>query len=70
MTCAECYFYEFGICWSKRSGRHGCRMQPEGSCPVASKDEYTEGGIPWQIPRKEQDNGENGVLRSRAGGSA
>ena len=49
MICAECYFYEGGICWNRRSGKYGCRMQPEGSCDQASAEEYTEGGVAVQL---------------------
>ena len=55
MICAECYFYESGKCWSRRSGNYGCRMQPEGSCDRASEAEYTEGGIPWQTDEEDPD---------------
>lgn len=52
MICADCYFYEEGKCWSRRSGKFGCRMQPEGSCDRASAEEYSDGGIPPQTEKK------------------
>ena len=56
MICAECFYYEAGLCWSRRSGKYGCRMQPEGSCDCASKTEYTDGGIPPQSQKKEKEH--------------
>ena len=56
MICAECFCYEDGQCWSRRSGHFGCRMQPEGTCLAASKEEYSDGGVPVQLWTEKERN--------------